>query len=406
MPTILHTTPPQSSVATSTLPSDDVPSLVIYSQSSGKHKRKPRIPKRFQDDLPGASGPTPVVIAADPSRRSLRVILHVQDFFRSTPDVFGILREYLHRPSYDPDAHVQPEDLANYYAAPIPTPTSIGVPQNHPPPWPFENMSKYLLMNWFYTGGPQKSEGEMNRLVKEVIGNAEFKPEDLEGFSAHRENKCLDDSRDSKNPTPFSDDDWHEVAVEIEIPVPKKKTPPQKFEVHGLYRRSIVQVIKATWGAVTSKAFHLTPFKRIHFDPKSGVKTRIYDEVYTSEAFEAAHNRLQKQTPEAGCTLEKVIAGLMFWSDSTHLANFGTAKVWPVYMYFANLSKYTRAKPNSGACHHIAYIPSVSAPYDITVAHTLIITGFRSRTLCKTLSGHLFLQLRNGKLCLPIAVEN
>ncbi|KAJ7185362.1 hypothetical protein C8R46DRAFT_377085 [Mycena filopes] len=49
----------------------------------------------------------------------------------------------------------------------------------------------------------------------------------------------------------------------------------------------------------------------------------------------------------------------MFWSDSTHLANFGNAKLWPIYMLFGNLSKYIRAKPNSGAEHHVAYIPSL-----------------------------------------------
>ncbi|KAJ7764935.1 hypothetical protein B0H16DRAFT_432430 [Mycena metata] len=49
----------------------------------------------------------------------------------------------------------------------------------------------------------------------------------------------------------------------------------------------------------------------------------------------------------------------MWWSDSTHLANFGTAKAWPLYLYFANLSKYTRARPTSGACHHVAYFPSL-----------------------------------------------
>jgi hypothetical protein len=73
-----------------------------------------------------------------------------------------------------------------------------------------------------------------------------------------------------------------------------------------------------------------------------------------------AHDNLQKQRNEPGCRLEKVIAGLMFWSDSTHLTSFGTAKVWPLYLYFANLSKYFRARPNSGACHHVAYIPYVS----------------------------------------------
>ncbi|TEB23729.1 hypothetical protein FA13DRAFT_1797775 [Coprinellus micaceus] len=50
---------------------------------------------------------------------------------------------------------------------------------------------------------------------------------------------------------------------------------------------------------------------------------------------------------------------MMLWSDSTHLANFGTAKLWPVYMALGNLSKYVRSLPNSGALHHVAYIPSL-----------------------------------------------
>lgn len=314
---------------------------------------------RFEDVLP--TGPTPIPVVPVQPRRILRVILHVRDFFQSPPNAFGIFREYLHRPSYDPDSTIQLEDLANFpLAAPDLTQssTSNDGPTNHPPPWPFENMSKYLLMNWFHTGSSQKSEGEVTRLAKEVISHAEFKPEDLAGFSAHQENKRLDESQNVGSTVPFSSDDWKEVSVGIDIPVPKKGMPPRKFNVPGLYHRSIVQVIKATWGAVTSAPFHLTPFKRIHLD-QNGVKTRIYDEVYTSEAFEEAHDRLQKQAPEAGCTLERVIAGLMFWSDSTHLTNFGTAKVWPLYMYFANLSKYVRAKPTSGACHHMAYIPSV-----------------------------------------------
>lgn len=221
-------------------------------------------------------------------------------------------------------------------------------------------MSKYRLMTWFHTGGSQKSEGEITRLVKEVICAPDFKPDDLVGFSTNKENKLLDKPQLSQeNGAPFVDDDWREISVEIDIPVPVKGSPPRQFCVPGLHHRSIVDVIKATFGAVTALPFHLTPFKRIHIDSE-GKETRIYDEVYTSEAFEEAHDKLQKQPAEPGCKLEKVIAGLMFWSDSTHLTNFGTATVWPLYMYYANLSKYVRAKPNSGACHHLAYIPHVS----------------------------------------------
>jgi hypothetical protein len=273
--------------------------------------------------------------------------------------MFGILREYLHRPSYDPDAFVTPEDLANFPVEPSTPHISSG--HRFTPPWPFENMLKYLLMTWYHSGSAQKTEQELSRLVKDVIGAPEFKTEDLIGFSAHRENKRLENAQimEEMNDGPLLGDDWHEVAVDIEVPVPTKGAPPCKFPIPGFYHRSIIEVIKAMWRTTTFSQFHLTPFRRIHVHPDTGVETRIFDEVYTSKAFEDAHNELQKQPLESGCKLERVIAGLMFWSDSTQLTHFGHAKVWPLYMFFVNQSKYIRVKPSSGACHHLAYIPSV-----------------------------------------------
>ena len=211
--------------------------------------------------------------------------------------------------------------------------------QNHPvgqpdpwpkPPWPFDNMSQFLLMSWHNNGSSQKTERELNQLTSEVIGHPEFKSEDLAGFNVHRGHKRLDSTRETTAAdTPFHDDSWQELTIEIEVPVPKKDTTPRKFSVPGLHYRSIIDVIRATWGAASSLLLHFTPFWCIHVDPNTGEETRIFDEVYTLEAFETAHNSLQKQPPEPGCKLERVIAGLMFWSDSTHLANFGTAKVWP-----------------------------------------------------------------------------
>ncbi|KII83440.1 hypothetical protein PLICRDRAFT_58395 [Plicaturopsis crispa FD-325 SS-3] len=46
----------------------------------------------------------------------------------------------------------------------------------------------------------------------------------------------------------------------------------------------------------------------------------------------------------------------MFWSDATHVAQFGQSKLWPVYGYFGNQSKYTRCKPSSRAAHHVAFV--------------------------------------------------
>ena len=75
--------------------------------------------------------------------------------------------------------------------------------------------------------------------------------------------------------------------------------------------------------------------------------------------FNDAYEELQRQVPEPNCELERIVCGLMFYSDSTHLANFGDASLWSLYMYFGNQSKYVRACPTSGSCHHVAYIPKV-----------------------------------------------
>ncbi|KAF9494120.1 hypothetical protein BDN71DRAFT_1393819 [Pleurotus eryngii] len=57
--------------------------------------------------------------------------------------------------------------------------------------------------------------------------------------------------------------------------------------------------------------------------------------------------------------IETIIAAYMFWSDSTHLVNFGTTSLWLLYMFFGNCSKYLRLKPTLHHCHHQAYIPSL-----------------------------------------------
>lgn len=320
-----------------------------------------RIPKRYRDIQP--AGPPLVEHAPRPIVR--RVILHVRDFMRTATNLFGLLREYHHRPSYDPDQHVTPDDLANFNTNGDSVTTSVDNPHTShpPPPWPFSNMSKFLLMNWANSGSTQKTEAEITRLSREVLTSPDFRAEDLGSFDAHRENKRMDDAitaLDAK--TPFNRDGWHEVKVDIQIPVASRSRPPppsRTFSIPGLHYRPLVEVIRAAWSEDLAKRFHLSPFKRIHVDPQTKLETRVFDEAYTADAWIEAHDNLQKQLNEPNCELEKVIAGLMFWSDSTHLTNFGNAKVWPLYLYFGNLSKYIRARPTSGACHHVAYIPSV-----------------------------------------------
>lgn len=160
-------------------------------------------------------------------------------------------------------------------------------------------------------------------------------------------------------------DDWRRTSVEILLPArqkqPKAGGPSHPFTVPGLMYRPITSVISAAFSEPIAKLFHLTPFKRV-WNPTTGPSQRLYDELYSSDAWIKAHDEIQKQRRIDNCQLERVVAGLMLWSDSTQLAQFGHPAAWPIYLFFGNLSKYIRASPASGACHPIAFIPSVCRP--------------------------------------------
>ncbi|KIJ58628.1 hypothetical protein HYDPIDRAFT_102299, partial [Hydnomerulius pinastri MD-312] len=295
-----------------------------------------------------------------------RVILHVFDSIRTSFDIFGIAREYRHRPSYDPDAFVLADQLSNVQSSSTDE-TSSSAADSTPklPPWPWKTMGIWRLMMWMLTGSRQKSETEVTRLVNEVLQAKDFDIQDLQGFNAHTEMKRFDTSETSlAEHDAFRKDGWKESAVDILVPTREHNTNGngQLFTIPGLLHRPLTAVICAAFAEKAARWFHLTPFKRIWRSSSTGCEQRLYDELYTSDAWNKAHDELQKQKPNNDCNLERVIAGLMFWSDATQLAQFGHASAWPVYLFFGNQSKYMRACPSSGACHPIALIPNVSPP--------------------------------------------
>jgi hypothetical protein len=86
----------------------------------------------------------------------------------------------------------------------------------------------------------------------------------------------------------------------------------------------------------------------------------VYNKIYSSPAFVKADCELQKSPRDSGCNLSQVIATIMLWSDATHVAQFGQAKLWPIYLYLGNLSKYAHFKPSEHAGYHIAYLPTIN----------------------------------------------
>ena len=86
----------------------------------------------------------------------------------------------------------------------------------------------------------------------------------------------------------------------------------------------------------------------------------VHGELFTSQAFIEAHQNLQDSPPEANCSLPRRIVTLMFWSHTTQLTSFGEAKLWLLYVYFGNESKYNHTQPMSHLCAHAAYFQMVS----------------------------------------------
>ena len=318
----------------------DIP--VASTEPTAQPQRTRRAPARFRDILPQPLVPVP---APAPRPQLPTVYLMVTNPLKTITNSFGLFRQYLFHLSYDPDSLVNPSDLSNLTTYTPPSLPPVSKETNHNPPWPFTNMSIWRLMRWMNTGSSSKSEGEVDCLVNDVLNAPDFCTADLHNFNAHHENRRLD----TADQTNLLEDRFQVTSITIEVPTgkPDNLSAPHVYSVPGLRYRKLLGVIKTAFQEPLSRQFHLTPFLLMHQSPVTGTEQRVYGELYNSDEFIQEHKRVQNRSPpppdDPTCKLEKVIAALMFWSDATHLANFGTAKLWPIYLFFGNLSKYVRS---------------------------------------------------------------
>ena len=282
---------------------DLLPQLSPPSNSHPPDVLKPqtcRLPARYRDHLPELPPP---VDPAPPSTFLPQVILHVFDSFCTSFNRFGIAREYRHRPSYDPEHNVPAQELAKA----TDDGTAIGSDMEHkPPPWPWSNMLIWRLLAWQLTGNGEKSSAETTRLVHDVLLTNDFKLEDLSGFNAETAIKNMDKleaalALDRQSTGAPEWDGWKtNVDVKIQVPLRKKcsEGTGKMFTVPDLAYRPLVSVIREAFTDPISQWFYLTPFKCIWKSPVMGREQRLYDELYTSDAWNKAHDDLQKQRRE------------------------------------------------------------------------------------------------------------
>ena len=223
----------------------------------------------------------------------------------------------------------------------------------------FMNASITLLVQWFCSGTGRKSIADVQCLIDEVILHEDFKAEDLQGVNLSRELKRLDAFESS-----LEGQGWKKGTVKIAVPCPKEKVAESnavEFEVEGLLYRDLTAVIRdACQDEGTMDSFHATPFKEMWRPSNDSPAIRLYGEAYTSDVMINAYEDVQKIPPHPDHpNIKTVVVELAPYSDATMLGQFGTVFLWPVYMFFGNLSKYIRCQPSSHAAYHTAYFPSV-----------------------------------------------
>ena len=332
--------------------------------------RPVRQPAVYRDHVPT---PLPPVEDIAPQPRVLpRVILIVRQPVETVANAFGLWRRYWHKPTYDPDAVMELRDLRSQPPQP---PTEL--PFLSPIKAAAESIvSRYSLdriTEWVHRPVTDKTDEEMMHLVHHIILDPAFIETipalKTENYHPATERKRLNKLLDASD-SPFVVGSFKTTDIPVSIPSGIDKAPPLTFSVPGLHYRALTDVIKDAFSDPLAQHYHYTPFE-LHADPPSaqgngavGEGERLYSEVYNSDAFIREHDHVQRHgKTENPCDLEKVVAAIMLWSDSTHLANFGTAKLWPIYLLLGNLSKYMRSQQGHGSVNHVAYIPSVRSDF-------------------------------------------
>jgi hypothetical protein len=104
----------------------------------------------------------------------------------------------------------------------------------------------------------------------------------------------------------------------------------------------------------TSGTFTGRPFTEWWCPPGSTKPIRIYGEAHSSEVAIKLYEDIKEiPAPDDHPDIQSVVILLMLGSDATHLASFGTASIWPLYVFFGNDSKY------DATAYHLAFFPKV-----------------------------------------------
>ncbi|KAG2349309.1 hypothetical protein BDR05DRAFT_972390 [Suillus weaverae] len=306
----------------------------------------PKHYRQFQDILPEPLPSIPINKVDQSSDSSSRSSIptpysELLPPFCTPRNIFGLVCQFFSSdpPTHDPEEVVTLEDISAIPGSRREQPLSKmeTTPQAPSLYYPYPNRSSLELGNWYWNGG-------FNDLLS-IVTNPDFDSASVCAMPWDKINKTLGQND-------FEDGN--------------KDNHPEVLLYSGveLYRHSLAAVIQ-------EKLANTGDDENFHYKPYQLLKVNIQGELYIYSVFMDAHHNLQNSLQEPGCDLPRAIAALMFWSDATHLTSFGNAKLWPIYLYFGNESKYHRCKPSCHLGNHIAYFQKFPDSFkDFACQHT------------------------------------
>ena len=214
--------------------------------------------------------------------------------------------------------------------------------------------------------GPSSKTAQGMDALAELFSSGRITAEELSGFKAVTELRHLDGFAAG---SPIAGGPWQTGSVTIKMPCPRAHKPSfsieadaPDFEIPGIRYQSLVDLIASkVQDPSISESLVCTPFAE-WWCPSGGTSKpiRVYGEAYSSNiAIKLFEEVKGIPTPADQPQVERAIILLMLGSDATHLASFGTASLWPLYVFFGNMSKYEAGRPSESAASHLAYLPKV-----------------------------------------------
>jgi hypothetical protein len=270
--------------------------------------------------------------------------------FRTLRNAFHVFRRYTssNRPSYDPEANATTDDLSDIVAQSESSDENPIAPSYDPYP----NRNAFLLGEWYWNGGSQKSQSSFKDLLQ-IVGDANFNPSDVRNINWKDVDEQLTQVGHVEDDT-----GWTRTPVTILVPAQHHRkssslSGPQEFIVADFYHRSILSAVKeALSSPARHRHFHYEPYELLWQPPGLSDPISVHGELYTSPAFTQAHLDLQNSPPEPNCKLPRCIAALMFSSDATHLTS-------PNCGLFTCILVTSQNTGDANLCSHIAYFQGV-----------------------------------------------